>query len=285
MNISLDKPLVVFDIEATGLSITQDRIVEIAALKIDKEGNRDEFLQRVNPEMVIPEESIAIHGITNDDIKDSPTLKQILPEFEAFVSGCDIAGYNSNKFDLPLLAEELLRCGSELDLSAMRHIDVQNIFHKMEQRTLIAAYAFYCNKQLKDAHSAMADASATLEVLDAQIGRYEDLNGDVEFLSEFSRYGDINRVDFAGRLALNKNNEVIYNFGKHKNRTVEEVAKVEPGYYGWMLDADFPLYTKQCLKKEMERIRAKEKNSKKSNPDNKETYNEKLDALKNKFKK
>jgi DNA polymerase-3 subunit epsilon len=286
MNLNLDKPLIVFDIEATGLSITQDRIVEIAALKLSKDGSKSEFLKRVNPEMPIPAESTAIHGITDEDIKDAPTLKEILPEFEDFVKDCDFAGFNSNKFDLPLLAEELLRCGSELDLSNIRHIDVQNIFHKMEQRTLIAAYLFYCDKELKDAHSAMADATATFEVLDAQIGKYDELNGEVDFLADFSRYGDVNRVDFAGRLALNKNNEVIYNFGKHKNKTVEEVSKIEPGYYGWMLDADFPLYTKQCLRKEMTRIRAKREEGKEERKTkNEKAFNDKLDALKNKFKK
>lgn len=278
MNIKLDKCLAIFDIEATGLSVTHDRIVEIAIIKIAPDGTQTEFSKRVNPGIPIPKEVSEIHGIYDEDVKDAPTLKEILPELETFLEGCDFAGYNSNKFDLPLLAEELLRAESTFDLSGCRHIDVQNIFHKMEQRTLIAAYAFYCNKELNNAHSATADAKATWEVLDAQIDRYEEVKGDVDFLAEFSRHNDMKRADFAGRLAYNKKGEVIYNFGKHKNKTVEEVHKIEPGYYGWMLDADFPLYTKQCLRREMERI--KEKNSKPN-----ASYEDKLSALQNKFKK
>ena len=178
-----------------------------------------------------------------------------------------------------MLAEELLRVESTFDLTQQKHIDVQNIFHKMEQRTLIAAYKFYCNKDLKNAHTALADAQATWEVLDAQIDKYDELKSDVAFLDEFSRHGNMKRADFAGRLAYNKDMEVIYNFGKNKNKTVEEVHKTEPGYYGWMIDADFPLYTKQVLRKEMDRI--KNKNLAK----NKEQFENKLDALQNKFKK
>lgn len=285
MNIRLKRPLAIFDIEATGLSITQDRIVEIAILKISPDGSQENYLQRVNPGMKIPEESIAIHGITNADIADKPALKDILPQLEAFVLGCDLAGYNSNKFDLPMLAEELLRAESKLDLSIVKHIDVQNIFHKMEQRTLVAAYKFYCDKNLENAHSALADAEATWEVLDAQIARYEELTGDVDFLSNFSQYGDISRVDFSGRLALNESNQVIYNFGKHKNKSVEEVMKIEPGYYGWMMDADFPLYTKLCLKKEMNRIKANKIESKpEEKAESPADIQEKLNALRNKFK-
>lgn len=279
MNIELQRPLAFFDIEATGLNVITDRIVEIAVLKIHPDGKQEEFLKRVNPEMPIPAESSEIHGIYDKDIKDAPTLKEILPQLEDFLKDCDIAGYNSNKFDLPMMAEELLRVGSTLDLSQFRHIDVQNIFHKMEPRTLIAAYAFYCQKELKDAHSAMADTKATWEVLDAQVAKYKDLEKDVDFLADFSRYGDVDRVDFAGRLAYNDKGEVIYNFGKHKNKTVEEVAKVEPGYYGWMLDAEFPLYTKQCLRKEMERIKQKRQDQKEK------SFEDKLNQLKDKFGK
>ena len=279
MNISLKKSLAIFDIEATGLSITQDRIVEIAIVKIDPTGTKTEFLKRVNPEIPIPKEVSEIHGIYDEDIKDEPTFKEILPELETFLEGADFAGYNSNKFDLPLLAEEMLRAGSKFDLTSKKHIDVQNIFHKMEQRTLIAAYLFYCGKDLTNAHSALADAQATWEVLDAQIERYEDLKNDVDFLSEFSVFGDVKRLDFAGRLAYNKNDEVIYNFGKHKGKTVEEVSKLEPGYYGWMLDADFPLYTKECLRREMERLK-----SVKESASNNQSMEDKLNALKNKFK-
>jgi len=279
MNISLKNSLAIFDIEATGLSITHDRIVEIAIVKISPDGTKTEFLKRVNPEIPIPKEVSEIHGIYDEDLKDEPTFKQILPELEAFLIDADFAGYNSNKFDLPMLAEEMLRAGSNFDLSVKKHIDVQNIFHKMEQRTLIAAYQFYCGKDLKNAHSALADAAATWEVLDAQIEKYNELSNDVDFLSDFSQYGDLERVDFAGRLAFNKNKEVVYNFGKQKGKTIEEVAKSEPGYYGWMMDADFPLYTKACLRKEMERIKAL-----KISAQSEESIEDKLNALKNKFK-
>lgn len=279
MNITLNKSLAIFDIEATGLNITSDRIVEIAIVKIAPNGSQTQFLKRVNPEMSIPNEVSQIHGIYDEDVKNEPTFKEILPELEAFLSDADFAGYNSNKFDLPMLAEEMLRAGSNFDLSTKKHIDVQNIFHKMEQRTLIAAYKFYCNKELENAHSALSDATATWEVLDAQVDRYKELNSDVDFLAEFSQYGDLERVDFAGRLAFNEKKEIVYNFGKQKGKTVEQVANEEPGYYGWMMDADFPLYTKACLKKEMERIKA----SKKDQTDD-ATMQEKLNALKNKFK-
>ncbi len=280
MNINLDKCLAIFDLEATGLSVTQDRIVEIAVIKVAPDGTETHFNRRVNPEMPIPKEVSEIHGIYDEDIADAPTMKEILPELEAFLEGCDFAGYNSNKFDLPLLAEELLRAGSTFDLSKCRHIDVQNIFHKMEQRTLIAAYAFYCNKDLNNAHNAFADAQATWEVLDAQIERYDEVKGDVDFLAEFSQHNNMKRADFAGRLGYNKAGDLIYNFGKHKNKTVAEVHAIEPGYYGWMLDADFPLYTKQCLRKEMDRIKAL-----KAAPKKEEDLSEKLNALKNKFGK
>lgn len=281
MNISLKRPLAIFDIEATGLSITKDRIVEIAILKIAPNGDQENFIRRVNPGMPMPEEAYNIHGISDADLKDEPPFSVVLPDLEEFVKGCDLAGYNSNKFDLPMLAEELLRVNSKLDLTEIKHIDVQNIFHKMEQRTLVAAYKFYCEKELINAHSALADAEATWEVLDAQIGRYDDLKEDVDFLADFSQYGDSKRVDFAGRLAMNDKGDVIYNFGKHKNKTVKEVSKIEAGYYGWMMDADFPLYTKQCLKKEMDAIKEERKGDK-SNQE--EAFKNKLDALKNKFK-
>lgn len=280
MNIQLKKPLAIFDLEATGLNITKDKIVEVAIIKIYPDSTQEEFKCRVNPEMEIPEEVIAIHGITNDDVANEPTFSEVLPDIMAFIGDADIAGYNSNKFDLPLLAEEILRTGSDIDLSERKHIDVQNIFHKMEQRTLEAAYKFYCNKELKNAHSAFADAMATWEVLDAQIERYKELTNDVDFLADFSRHGDVTRVDFAGRLALNDDGETVYNFGKHKGKTIKEVMKIEPGYYGWMIDADFPLYTKQCLRKEMDKIKAE-----KQKRDDNMSIDDKLNALKNKFNK
>lgn len=280
MNIELKKSLAIFDLEATGLSVTNDRIVEIAIVKIDPDGKRTEFHKRLNPEQPIPKEVSEIHGIYDEDIKDAPTFKDIIPELELFIENADFAGYNSNKFDLPMLAEELLRAGSDIDLSIKNHIDVQNIFHKMEQRTLIAAYAFYCNKDLKNAHTAMADADATWEVLDAQIAKYDEIQSDVPFLANFSSYGNVSRLDFAGRLALNKDGVAIYNFGKHKGKTIKDVSNSEPGYYGWMMDADFPRYTKQCLKKAMDKVKAEKKNSTENNGN----FDDKLNALKNKFK-
>jgi len=278
MNISLKKSLAIFDIEATGLSITNDRIVEIAIVKIAPNGSRTDFLKRINPEIPIPKEVSEIHGIYDEDIKDAPVLKDILAELKEFIEDADFAGYNSNKFDLPMLAEELLRVGSSIDLSKKLHIDVQNIFHKMEQRTLIAAYSFYCNKKLENAHTALADAEATWEVLDAQIKQYDELESSVGFLADFSRYGNVTRLDFAGRLAYNEDGVAVYNFGKQKGRTIEEVMKTEPGYHGWLLNADFPLYTKQCLKNEIQKIKAKK--SKESNP---QGFDSKLNDLKNKF--
>ncbi len=280
MKIKLEKPLAVFDLEATGLNVSSDRIIEIAILRIDPDGKQTTYLRRINPEIPISLEATSVHGITNEDLKDSPTLSQVLPEIESFIEGCDLAGFNSNKFDLPMLAEELLRVGSSLDLSERKHIDVQNIFHKMEQRTLSAAYSFYCNKDLVNAHSALADTEATWEVLEAQLDRYELLENNVDFLAKFSMYGDTERVDFVGRLAYNDKNQVVYNFGKHKGKTVEQVMKEEPGYYGWMMDADFPLYTKMQLKKEAERIKAKRQAEKTSGPTD---MAGKLDQLKNKF--
>ena len=278
MNIKLNKALAIFDLEATGLSVTTDRIVEIAIVKISPDGSQSEFHRRVNPECPIPIEVSEIHGIYDEDIKDAPTFKEIVSELEAFLADADFAGYNSNKFDLPLLAEELLRANSDFDLSIKKHIDVQNIFHKMEQRTLIAAYNFYCNKDLENAHSAMSDAAATWEVLDAQIARYNDLQSDVDFLADFSSYGNVSRLDFAGRLAIDEKGNAIYNFGKHKGKTIKEISISEPGYYGWMLDADFPLYTKQCLRKEMAKIKAESEKT-----DGKD-FEAKLNDLKNKFK-
>lgn len=277
MKLKLEKPLAVFDLEATGLNINTDRIVEIAIVRLDPDGKKTTYCRKINPEMPIPEESTAIHGISDEDVKDAPTLAQALQEIETFIENCDLAGFNSNKFDLPLLAEELLRVGSELDLAQRRHIDVQNIFHKMEQRTLSAAYQFYCGKELVNAHSALADTEATFEVLEAQIEKYPSLENDVNFLATFSLYGDVERVDFAGRLAFNEHKAVIYNFGKHKGKTVEQVMKEEPGYFGWMLDADFPLYTKMQLRKEVERIKLEKQHAKPAKME------DKLEQLKNKF--
>lgn len=281
MNLSLERPLAIFDLETTGTNITSDRIVEIAIIKVQPDGTEENYCKRVNPEMPIPALVSEIHGIYEKDIQDAPTFKDLAKEIVEFIGDADLAGYNSNKFDIPVLAEELMRAGSDFDISKRRFVDVQNIFHKMEQRTLAAAYLFYCNKSIENAHNALYDAKATWDVLKAQIERYPDIKNDVTYLSEFSKAGNYNLLDFAGRLAIDDKGEAIYNFGKHKGRTIKQVAQIEPGYYGWMLDADFPLYTKQCLRREMEKIKAEREKAKES----KETdIQSKLEALKNKFK-
>lgn len=281
MNLSLERPLAIFDLETTGTNITSDRIVEIAIIKVQPDGTEENYCKRVNPEMPIPALVSEIHGIYEKDIQDAPTFKELANEIVAFIGDADLAGYNSNKFDIPVLAEELMRAGSDFDISKRKFVDVQNIFHKMEQRTLAAAYLFYCNKSIENAHNALYDAKATWDVLKAQIERYPDIKNDVTYLSEFSKAGNYNLLDFAGRLAIDDKGEAIYNFGKHKGKTIKQVAQIEPGYYGWMLDADFPLYTKQCLRREMDKIKAEREKAKET----KETdIQSKLEALKNKFK-
>jgi DNA polymerase-3 subunit epsilon len=276
MSLQLTRPLCVFDLETTGLQITKDRIVQIAILKVFPDGTTEEFSRLVNPEMVIAEESTAIHGVSNEMVKNEPTFANLAPEILSFIGDADLAGYNSNKFDIPVLSEELLRTGNDFDLSNRRFVDVQNIFHKMEQRTLAAAYQFYCGKTIENAHNAIYDTLATYEVLLAQLEKYPSLAKDIDALADFSKAGDFQLADFAGRLAYNAKKELIYNFGKHKNKSVVLVLKEEPGYYGWMLEADFPLYTKQILRKEMERIKAE----KDAIP-----MEDKLDLLKQKFNK
>jgi DNA polymerase-3 subunit epsilon len=275
MKLNLTKPLCVFDLETTGTQVTKDRIVQIAIIKLLPNGEQKEYNQLINPGISIPEEITAIHGITNDRVKNCSVFRDKAKEIAEFIGDSDLAGYNSNKFDIPVLAEEFLRAEYEFDLSNRRFIDVQNIFHKMEQRTLAAAYQFYCNKKIENAHDALFDTRATLDVFIAQMERYNDLKNDVNFLSEFSRAGEFELVDLAGRLARNKKGEVIYNFGKHSGKSITDVMKIEPGYYGWMLDADFPLYTKKCLRQEMLRIKA--------NSNNSSSIEDKLNQLKNKF--
>lgn len=295
MNLSLKRPLAIFDLETTGLNITKDRIVEIAVIKVNTDYTEEYFSKRVNPEIPIPNETSLIHGIYDADIANEPTFAQIADELVAFIGDADLVGYNSNKFDIPVLSEELLRVGNQFDVSKRKFIDVQNIFHKMEQRTLAAAYLFYCDKKIENAHNAHADTAATWEVLKAQLNKYDNLVKDVDFLSDFSKGGNLNLLDFAGRLAINENGEAIYNFGKNKGKTIKEIALSEPGYYGWMLNADFPLYTKQCLKVEMEKIKREQSESvkkeakqqigtKSSAPEKELSIEEKLNALKNKFK-
>lgn len=279
MNLELKRPIAVFDLETTGININHDRIVEIAIIKVNPDGRRDQFHKRVNPEIPIPLEVSEIHGIFDKDIANEKTFKEIAQEVIDFIGDADLAGYNSNKFDIPVLAEELIRAGFDFNMQDKKFVDVQNIFHKMEQRTLSAAYQFYCDKTLENAHSALYDTEATLEVLLAQLDRYQDLKKEVEFLADFSKQGNFKNLDFAGRIAINDKGEAIYNFGKHKGKTVEQVNSLEPGYYGWMLDADFPLYTKKVLKEEMEKIKAKSKGERAEDMSNK------LADLKNKFNK
>lgn len=214
-------------------------------MKVFPNGKEESKTMRINPERPIPPESTAIHGITDDDVKDCPTFKAVAKTLAAQIEGCDLAGYNSNRFDIPLLAEEFLRADVNIDLNRRKFVDVQTIFHKMEQRTLSAAYKFYCNKTLENAHTAAADTMATYEVLQAQLDRYPELQNDIAFLSDFSSYN--NNVDFAGRMIYNDKKEEVFNFGKFKGRLVEDVLKNEPGYYAWMMNSDFPLNTKQKL--------------------------------------
>nr|AMP50756.1 exonuclease [uncultured bacterium] len=237
--------MVFFDLETTGTNIVSDRIVEIAYLKVFPNGDEESRTRLINPERPIPAEASAIHGIKDEDVKDAPTFQQIAKSLAAQLEGCDLAGYNSNRFDIPLLAEEFLRAGVEIDMMKRKFVDVQTIFHKKEQRTLGAAYRFYCDKELTDAHSAEADTKATYEVLKAQLDRYDDLENDINFLSEFSAFG--NNVDFAGRMVFNDKNQEVINFGKYKGRLVEEVLREDPGYYGWIMQGDFPLHTKKCF--------------------------------------
>ena len=245
MQLNLKNPLVFFDLETTGIDIVKDRIIEISYVKVFPNGKEESKTMRINPGMPIPPASTAIHGITDDDVKDCPLFKNVAKQLAAQIEGCDLAGYNSNRFDIPHLAEEFLRAGVDIDLTRRKFIDVQTIFYKMEQRTLAAAYKFYCQKSLENAHTAAADTMATYEVLKAQLDRYPELKNDVTFLSEFSSF--TNNVDFAGRMVYNEKNQEVFNFGKYKGRLVEEVLKQEPAYYSWMMNGDFPLNTKQKL--------------------------------------
>ena len=245
MQLNLKNPLVFFDLETTGIDIAKDRIVEISMVKVMPNGEEIVKTRRINPGMPIPPESTAIHGITDEDVKDCPKFKEIAKSLAAQIEGCDLAGFNSNRFDIPMLAEEFLRAGVDVDLNRRKFIDVQTIFHKMEQRNLTAAYKFYCNKDLTNAHSAAADTMATYEVLKAQLDRYPELENDVNFLSKYSSF--TNNVDFAGRMVYNEKGQEVINFGKYKGRLVEEVLKSDPSYYSWIMNGDFPLNTKKML--------------------------------------
>lgn len=248
MNLNLKNPIVFFDLETTGININSDRIVEICYLKVYPNGNEESKTLRINPEMHIPEESSGIHGIYDEDVVNCPTFKEVAKNIARDIEGADLAGFNSNRFDIPVLAEEFLRAGVDIDMSKRKFIDVQVIFHKMEQRTLSAAYKFYCDKNLDDAHTAEADTRATYEVLKAQLDRYsDDLQNDMAFLADFSAYNK--NVDFAGRVVYDDNGVEIFNFGKYKGMAVSDVFKKDQGYYSWMLNSDFTLNTKAVLTK------------------------------------
>ncbi len=246
MKLNLKNPLLVFDIESTGLNVATDRIVEISALKIMPNGDQELKTRRINPTIPISPEAQEIHGISNEDVADCPTFKEVAKSLAQWMNGCDFSGFNAVKFDIPLLAEEMLRAGVQFDFRKRKVIDVQNIFHKLEQRTLSAAYKFYCDKTLENAHSAEADTIATFEILEAQIERYSDvLENDVRFLADFST--KFKTADYAGRIALDDTGTPIINFGKHKGKKVEDVFSQDPGYYSWMMNGQFTLDTKQVL--------------------------------------
>ncbi|MGG5577331.1 exonuclease domain-containing protein [Myroides sp. C15-4] len=245
MELKLHRPICFFDLETTGIDVARDRIVEIAILKVFPNGNKESKTWLVNPERPIPEASSKIHGITDEQVANEPTFKELAPLVYQMIKDADLAGFNSDRFDIPLLAEELLRAGVDFDLGNRVTVDIQTIFHKKEERTLSAAYKFYCNETLENAHSAAADTHATYEILKAQLDRYEDLENDMRSLAEFTTRKK--SVDFAGFIALNEEGQEVFTFGKHKGVLVEEVLENEPGYYGWIQNADFPLYTKKVL--------------------------------------
>jgi DNA polymerase-3 subunit epsilon len=247
MQLNLKNPLVFFDLETTGINLSKDRIVEISFVKVHPNGKEESKTRRINPGIPIPAEATAIHGISDEDIKDCPTFREVAKSLAAQIEGCDLAGFNSNRFDIPMLAEEFLRAEIDIDLSRRKFVDVQTIFHKKEQRNLEAAYKFYCGKDLEHAHSAEADTQATYEVLKSQLDMYPDLQNDINYLSSYSCYN--NNVDFAGRIVYNEKGEEVVNFGKHKGSLVVDVLKSDLGYYDWIMKGDFTLNTKQMFTK------------------------------------
>lgn len=270
MKLNLVRPLAFFDLETTGVNIASDRVVEVSILKVLPDQTEEVRTLRINPERPIPAESSFFHGIRDDDVRDAPTFRDVAADLADFIGDADLAGYNSNKFDIPMLMEEFLRAGVDFSLENRNFVDVQNIFHQMEQRTLKAAYRFYCNQELENAHSAEADVRATYEVLRAQLSRYEGVEwenkmgersvpvvNDVPALHAFTNLTQ--PVDFAGRLVFNEAGVEVFNFGKHKGLPVEDVFAREPSYYAWMMNGDFPLYTKKCLEKIWNRFREKQK--------------------------
>ncbi|MDP3314229.1 3'-5' exonuclease [Lutibacter sp.] len=268
MELKLNKPIVFFDLETTGINIANDRIVEISILKVFPNGTKESKTWLVNPIIEISKEASAIHGITNEKVLNEPTFKELAPQINKLIDGCDLAGFNSNRFDIPLLAEEMLRCDINFDMKDRESIDVQVIFHKKEERTLSAGYQFYCGKILENAHSAEADTNATYEILLAQLDKYPELENNVSFLNEYSTHSK--RADFAGFILFDDEGDEIFSFGKHKGKKVVEVLNDDKGYFSWIQNADFPLYTKKVLGE----IRDRE------NKDYKEST---LDDLKNKF--
>lgn len=247
MNLKLYKPLCIFDLETTGTNVGKDRIVEICILKVNPDASRESKTWRVNPEISIPKECSEIHGIYDEDVKNAPVFREIAPKILEMISGADLGGFNSNRFDVPLLAEELMRADFDIDLSKIKLVDAQTIFFKKEPRNLSAAYQFYCGKTLENAHSAEADVLATFEVLDAQIGKYDDLPKDISALSEYSAQNRF--ADLAGMIHYNDKNVEVFAFGKYKGQSVKEVFKKDLGYYAWLQNADFPLYTKKIFTK------------------------------------
>ena len=245
MNLKLHKPLCIFDLETTGVNVGKDRIVEICILKVNPDASRESKTWLVNPEMPIPADSTAIHGIKDEDVAQAPVFREIAPKIMEIISGADLGGFNSNRFDVPLLAEELLRAGFDFDLGKIKLVDAQTIYHKKEPRNLSAAYHFYCGKNLENAHSAEADVLATFEVLDAQVGHYDDVPDEIAGLSELSYHNKF--ADLAGFIGLDAKGNEVFNFGKYKGQKVLEVFRKDMGYYGWIQNADFPLYTKKIL--------------------------------------
>ncbi len=245
MELKLHRPICFFDLETTGVDVAKDRIVEISILKVFPNGNKESRTWLVNPERPIPAETSAIHGITDEKVANEPTFKQLAAQVYNMIKDSDLAGFNSDRFDIPLLAEELLRAEVDFDMKNRVSVDIQTIFHKKEERTLSAAYRFYCNQTLENAHSAEADTNATYEILKAQLDRYQDLENDMKTLSEYTTRKK--SVDFAGFIALNAEGQEVFSFGKHKGALVDDILEREPGYFGWIQNADFPLYTKKVL--------------------------------------
>ncbi len=257
MELKLKKPIIFFDLETTGVNIAKDRIVEISILKIKPNGNKESKTWLVNPEMEIPKEASDIHGITNERVVTEPTFNELATEVSKMIEGCDLAGFNSNRFDIPLLAEEMLRAEVDFDMNNRVAIDVQVIFHKKEERTLSAGYKFYCGKDLDNAHSAEADTLATYEILKSQLDKYDDLENDVNFLNEYSTHNK--RADFAGFIQFDDDKNEIFTFGKYKGQKVADILKKDKGYFSWIQNADFPLYTKKVLKEIKENLYPKKR--------------------------